>query len=471
MKKSDKKGLFSLIIYTFGIVLFSVLFFRIDSDYLWHIKAGEYIFKNGIVRYDIFSWVVNGKYWMSHEWLFEWFIYALKNIFGKFHLFIYCFGCSLVLALLLLFSNKKHYLKNYFFSVMWISLFVFIIFFMQVRPHLISFIFIAITMYCLTDLYNNDKSKKIYFLPFVSILWSNIHGGSSNLIYILPLIFIISGMFQFRGSKIFSTKLSFIQLKKYIIVLLLCIVGICINIHGIKMFMYPYQNMMNTTMINNILEWRSTSLNEPIHYLYYVFIIFVFSIMMVSKNKIRLLDLLIFVFCVYLGLKSIRFWFYSYIMMSYVIFNYVNNRGSDNGFRLGIFIYSILFLILFIMRFYTVFNNKYEVLLTEKDISFLKKQNPKRLFNMYNYGGDLIYNGLLVFVDGRADLYSEHNIYKDYLSLSNLNGDVSLIFNKYNFDYFLVDSNYPINNYLLMNDKYRLIYSRDDIRIYKILNK
>ena len=103
MKKSDKKGLFSLIIYTFGIVLFSVLFFRIDSDYLWHIKAGEYIFKNGIVRYDIFSWVVNGKYWMSHEWLFEWFIYALKNIFGKFHLFIYCFGCSLVLALLLLF--------------------------------------------------------------------------------------------------------------------------------------------------------------------------------------------------------------------------------------------------------------------------------------------------------------------------------------------------------------------------------
>ena len=157
--------------------------------------------------------------------------------------------------------------------------------------------------------------------------------------------------------------------------------------------------------------------------------------------------------------------------MSYVIFNYVNNRGSDNGFRLGIFIYSILFLILFIMRFYTVFNNKYEVLLTEKDISFLKKQNPKRLFNMYNYGGDLIYNGLLVFVDGRADLYSEHNIYKDYLSLSNLNGDVSLIFNKYNFDYFLVDSNYPINNYLLMNDKYRLIYSRDDIRIYKILNK
>ena len=68
-----------LFVLLFFIGIFSITFFRVDPDFLWHLKAGEYMFNNGIITYDVFSWFTSGKYWMSHEWLFEIIIYLFKN--------------------------------------------------------------------------------------------------------------------------------------------------------------------------------------------------------------------------------------------------------------------------------------------------------------------------------------------------------------------------------------------------------
>ena len=82
-----KKNKIIFIFFLVSLAIFSLSFFRIDPDYLWHIKAGEYMLKNGVLRQDVFSWSVVGEYWMSHEWLFEVIIYGLKKIFGNLHLF------------------------------------------------------------------------------------------------------------------------------------------------------------------------------------------------------------------------------------------------------------------------------------------------------------------------------------------------------------------------------------------------
>lgn len=88
---------------------------------------------------------------------------------------------------------------------------------------------------------------------------------------------------------------------------------------------------------------------------------------------------------------------------------------------------------------------------------------------MYDYGGELIYNDISVFIDGRADLYSKYN-YKDYLKISKLEGNFNKMIEKYDFDYFLVDKKYPINNYLKDNLKYVEIYSKGNTVFYKCVN-
>ena len=81
----------SFIIFTLSIALFLLIFAQIESDYFWHKKAGKYMFNHGVLKHDIFSWYLNSKYWMSHEWLFEIIIYLLSIIFPKYHILVYSF--------------------------------------------------------------------------------------------------------------------------------------------------------------------------------------------------------------------------------------------------------------------------------------------------------------------------------------------------------------------------------------------
>lgn len=422
---------------------------------------------HGILRKDVFSWSVNGKYWMSHEWLFEIIIYSLKIVFGKFHVFVYSFIFLSFLLLFIFYTNKNKFLKNIPYSLLYIiSFFVLIANNIQARPHIISFSLLALTIYVLYDLYKNEYSKKLYFLPVVTIIWANVHGGSSNLSYLLCFLFVIGGLFKFKFSKIESYRLSKRQFIKYIVIMFICMMCVCINAHGFRMFIYPYQNMLDTTMLNNITEWQASNLNVSYHYVYYAFLVFIIFTFLFSNNKIEFMDLLLCGFSAYLGLKSIRFWAYIYIIMSFVIFDYVKERKNDKGTFTCIFIISLFFISFTLINYKHIVNVKFNAYLDSDIIDAVRNENPKWLFNMYDYGGDLVYNDLPVFIDGRADLYSKYN-YKDYINISKLKGDYVKLIEKYDFDYFLVNKNYSINTYLKYNSSYEVIYKKRDVVLYK----
>jgi len=469
MKKNkiENSVFWGLCIFTVCFALFSLIFYRLDPDYFWHMKAGEYMFQHGVIKHDVFSWYLNPTYWMSHEWLFELIVYSLKLIFGNFHVIIYCFGCLLLLLFILFLGNKKEYLKNIPFTLFWYLLFLLMaLSYIQVRPHMLSFCLLAISIYLLLDLFKNENSKKIYFLPLVTILWSNVHGGSSNLPYLLCLLMMIGGSFSFKKGKLEAKRLSKRQFQKYFIVMILCMVAVCINIHGFKMFVYPYENMLDTTMLGNISEWRNTSLSEPYHYLYFILLLVIVFVLLLSDKKIEFIDFLLLGFVVYLGLKSIRFWIYTYIVMSFIIFKYVKKRKYDKGTCSCMMLISLLLVSCLLFNYKSVFKFDYQCTLNDDVIKVIKEEKPKRLFNMYDYGGELIYHDILVFVDGRADLYSKYN-YEDYLSISQSKGDYVKLIDKYNFDYLLVNKKYPINIYLKYNDDYEVIYHNKDMRLYK----
>lgn len=460
--------------YVFGICfllicfsLFMTLLFHKESDYFWHIKAGEYMVNNSsFLTKDIFSWFMNGKYWMSHEWAFDSLIYLMKNIFGNFHLFLYPFICVLSLLLILFFSNKNNYLKNIIFTLIWIVCFLIFSVYIQARPHMISFCFVALMMWFLYDLFKNQDSKKIYFLPLVTFFWTNFHGGSSNLSYIFCLFFIIVGLFKFQFSKIEAERLNRKQIIKYMCVGLICAGVICINPHGLKMLVYPYVNIMDDVMVNFISEWQPTVLGNSSHYPYFILLIIIFFAMLLSKKKIKFVDLCLFGVVAVLGLKSIRFWSYTYIIMSYVIFNYIPERKKDRGTTMALVMIGLIFFGIFITNFDSLNKEYNKKFISDKMINTIKKENPKRLYNMYDYGGELIYNDIKVFVDGRADLYSKYNL-EDYSNISNLNSDYVRLIDKYDFDYFLVAKKYPINTYLSYSDDYENILTGEDMILYK----
>ena len=468
-KKNNKKKKLVLFftIFVISMALFLLSFMRLEGDYFWHIKAGKYMVNHGVLKKDVFSWYLNGKYWMSHEWLFEIILYCFKVIFRGYHLLAYGFVCITSLLLILFFANKENYLKNTIIGMLWVIFAVILATFMQGRPHLISYNLLALTIWFLYDNYKNPDSKLIYFLPVVSIVWANVHGGSSNLSYLFCFMFLIVGLFNINFTKLEMKRISKKQALKYLIIALACMLCININIHGFKMFVYPYQNMLDKTMLNSIMEWQPTDLSNPAHYLYLLLVAVILFIMISNKKKkINLIDLSLFAVALVLGLKSVRFWGYIYIIMSFVIFNYIEDEELLNKPKRDLIVMSIILLSMACLN-YKFLNHKLQrIHLNDEVIEIIKKEQPKRLFNMYDYGGELIYHDIPVFIDSRADLYSKYN-YSDYLNISNLTKNFSSLMEKYDFDYYLVDNKFAINGYLASDFDYTVIYKDENVSLYK----
>ena len=155
--------------------------------------------------------------------------------------------------------------------------------------------------------------------------------------------------------------------------------------------------------------------------------------------------------------------------MSYVIFNYVNNNSDTDGLVLGISSCICIFLLsAFINRnsFIDRYNSKY---LSNNVIKTIKRENPKRLFNKYDFGGELVYNDIDVFVDGRADLYSKYT-FENYLIINRFETGVFDLINSYKFDYYLVTEDMAIYNYLISNPNYLKIYNEKDVYLFRNVN-
>lgn len=464
IKKRRLELSFFLFLLVFSLIL--MLFLRMDIDYFWHFKAGEYMVQHStILTHDVFSWSLFGSSWISHEWLFEVFIYILECLLGSFHLFFYVFVLTLSLILFLYFSQKREYLKNVPFSLLWTAFFSLIFTGLSGRPQLISFLFLAVSVWIVFYFFYHPTSKKIYFLPIISLLWANIHGGSSNLPYLLCFLAAFCGLFEFSYKKIEAVRLEKRQIITYFVVGILCMLMLIINPHGITMLFYPYQNMGDSLMLSTIAEWQPSNLNQLSHYGYFIFSFLVLIILIFSKKKIRFIDAVFYIMFLYLGLKSIRFWFFSYIVFSLFIFYYIPQRRVDRYSCPLILLFSCVLFSIFITNFSyskVIFDNT----LADQVIDILKKEKPKRLFNYYDYGAYLIYQNIPVFIDGRADLYSK-TIYKDYQDISRLRYQFPTLIFKYQFDYFIIPKKTGLFSYLKENDNYDLIYLDQECALFK----
>ena len=127
-------------------------------------------------------------------------------------------------------------------------------------------------------------------------------------------------------------------------------------------------------------------------------------------------------------------------------------------------------------------DNIYPVQASEWILENLDVKNI-RLYNEYNYGSYLLFKGIPVFIDSRADLYAPefntpsgnakdgNDIFMDFINSSNINTYYGDIFEKYNITHVMVYKNSKISMLIRKADseKYNEIYSDDNFVIYEIV--
>ncbi len=104
-----------------------------------------------------------------------------------------------------------------------------------------------------------------------------------------------------------------------------------------------------------------------------------------------------------------------------------------------------------------------------------------RLYNEYNYGSYLLYRGIPVFIDSRADLYAPEfngakneegkyegrNIFSDYINISSIGTYYETKFEEYDITHVIIVKNAKLNMFLSRNGKYNELYSDDKFIIYE----
>jgi hypothetical protein len=55
---------------------------RLDLDYGWHYRSGQYILAHGVPRHDIFSYTASNFGWVNHEWLNDVFMFLVARHWG-----------------------------------------------------------------------------------------------------------------------------------------------------------------------------------------------------------------------------------------------------------------------------------------------------------------------------------------------------------------------------------------------------
>ena len=104
-----------------------------------------------------------------------------------------------------------------------------------------------------------------------------------------------------------------------------------------------------------------------------------------------------------------------------------------------------------------------------------------RIFNEYNYGSYLLFRGIPVFIDSRADLYTPQfngtkneegeyegrDIFSDYINVSNISAYYENKFNDYDITHVLIRKNSKLNMFLSRDDNYEKLYSDDNFVFYE----
>ena len=247
----------------------------------------------------------------------------------------------------------------------------------------------------------------------------------------------------------------------------------------------------NTTQnINEHLPMTITNEKEVMCALAIFLIILLFT-----KTKIRLTDLFMLCGLTYLMLSARRQVAIFGIICSVILNRIIMNFSETYKFniqekalkiitgKIGIILITIIMLI---FSWYMIKDKLDDTFIDEtaypvKACDFILENidlGEARFYNEYNYGSYMLFRGIPVFIDSRADLYApefngkNEDIFSDFINTSGIGTFYEDTFEKYNITHIITYENSKMNMIITKtNDpKCKLLYKDDYFAVYERVN-
>lgn len=496
--KYKKRFFVILAIILIGVFCISLTPKTLQNDTFYTIKIGEHIIENGeIDMLDPFSWHENLEYTYPH-WMYDVIIYLIYSVGGMTGIYISTCCFSIILGASIFLVNKK-IAKNEIISFVITLLSMYLLKdYIAARAQLVTFILFIIEIYCIERLVDSKEKKYMIGLIILSVLIANLHVAVWPFTFVLYLPYIAEyimavieekiakkyGKEPSNNGKITITKKD--GTKLLIITLIICIFTGFLTPLGTVPYTYLIKTMQGNTT-QNINEHQPLVLINDIDMI--CLIIAYIALLLFSKNKISLTDLLMLS-----GLTLLTFFskrqatmlilIGSIILNKLIVECFVNNNInilSDKIIdgvmsKFGIFMITSIVLIMSIIFIKPKLDDEYidessyPVEMSDFILEYFEESgkdiSQMRLYNEYNYGSYLLFRGIPVFIDSRADLYAPEfnegvDVFTDFIQSSNISTYFGKIFDKYDITHVI----------LYKNSKMNMIIKETKLKGYKLLKQ
>lgn len=278
------------------------------------------------------------------------------------------------------------------------------------------------------------------------------------------------------------------NVKALIIIMIICLFTGFLTPLGTTPYTYLIKTMQGSTT-HNISEHLPLTLVNNLEFMC-TLVLFI-AILTFTDTKIRLSDLFMLGGLVLLTFYTRR-QFSMFTLICVIILNRLINalldkydpEGCKKAIKkmttiTGMIVTICLVLTISVIQYKPKMNdhfieeNSYPVGAATYILENLDIKNIK-LYNEYNYGSYLIFRGIPVFIDSRADLYApEFNpgveVFNDYINLSNVDIDnVEEKLDKYGITHMLMYKKSKLRRFVEQNtEKYNLIYEDDNFCLFE----
>ena len=505
-KKFNKRFVFEILaIILIAIFCVSLTPKTLQNDTFYTIKIGEHIIENGgIDMKDPFSWHEGLEYTYPH-WLYDVIIYIIYSLGGMTGIYISTCIFAIILGITVYKVNSKLVKNNVISFFITIGTMYMLKDYITARAQLVTFILFALQIFCIEKLINTKKKRYGIGLIIISVLVANLHVAVWPFTFVLYLPYIVEyiiaiteehvakkyGKTVQQGEKLLVCKKDGVKLL--IIVMLICILTGFLTPLGTTPYTYLIKTMQGNTT-QNISEHQPMTLINEVSVI--CVIIVILAMLIFTNAKIRLSDLFMIggltILMLYSKRQSSIFVLIGSVILNRIIYfwmeNWVNN--IDNKMintvitKFGTFMI-LAFVIILSLYFIKprikssyIDEKTYPVEMSDFILNYFKEKNIDlseiRIYNEYNYGSYLLYKGIPVFIDSRADLYDPkfnagNDIFMDFIESSNLNVYFEDIFEKYDITHIILYKNSKINMIITEAnlDGYKLLKDDDNFVFYE----
>ena len=466
-----------------------------DSDYYWHITLGKHILENrSIFREDIFSWIAaeRGYVETAHSWLGSVIICLFSNvssnpIYGA-ALFTGITTAAISFVMACVYGspfdkeNSKCDFPNAFLSII-IGLAIVLIP-VQTRPLNFGLLLFSLTMILLHDGFDNPESRKCWWLPAISLLWANLHGGSVPILFAfhgLFLVLCILPSFSWKGIGQTSRRTAG-RIRRFVLLWIADAAAALMNPYGWRLLIYSFHTNSEATK-KYVMEWYPAKLlNFAV--LAALLVLLMTLLLREERKTFELRYLLPVLATLLMTGKYVRIEPYLTLCTLMLIWHVLHTAFGSwipkklNSVRVKRITALLATLSVAMIGFVAAVTSDRLVNhdsrsgdpLSQGLLEAIDELQPERMYTTYNDGGYLIYHGYQSFIDSRADLFPGPVLNRaiEFASLKNFSSDkLEEYIREYDFDAILLSHGNTLNAWLTLHPNWEPVYEDETFSLYK----